>query len=399
VTGDGAERAEAAGVLSDDDLATRNARAGAEARQARAHGAGDEASSRLSLPITALDLGGDAVFVTDAKGTIVDVNAAFVRLTGYARHEAIGATPRLLSSGYQDEAFYERLWATITAGEVWEGELIDQRRDGELRTHYLTITPVRDGSGRISNYVAVERDVSGEITRTAGTGRSGLIHTDATGRCIYADYDAAAMFDADPTALLGGGLLGAMERDDAHELVEAVAMAVEHGRDLRLDLRANAGRWIQLAVAPLTLASGTVIGARCALEDITERMHAEHELARRSALVSSVLDALDEPVAVVGADGSVLTTNLAWRRAGEERNDLLAALRPGTAAGAAIASAAGRGDPHAAALHEDLGNVLSGRARGRRRAEGFTVHPLAWEEGGAILRHRPGPPAAEPPTA
>jgi PAS domain S-box-containing protein len=354
-----------------------------------ANGPGRAGAARLSLPITSLDLGGDAVFVTDGDGIIVDVNEAFVRVTGYAREEAIGQSPRLLSSGFQDDSFYEGLWDTITAGRVWEGELVDRRRDGQLRTHHVTITPVRDGTGRITNYVAVERDVSDELARAGGSTHSGLVHTDATGGCIYADLDAARMFDEDPTSLLGSGLRAALAPEDADALVETVGMAVESGRDFRLAVRTEAGRWIELVVAPLTLASGSVIGARCALEDVTERMSVEHELARRSALVTSVLDALDDPVAVVGTEGSVLVTNRAWRLAGEEEGGLLASLRVGADARAAVDEAAGGGDPPAVQLREDLRNVLSGRARGRRHATGFTVHPLAWEEGGAVLRYRP----------
>jgi PAS domain S-box-containing protein len=345
----------------------------------------------VSLPITALDLGGDAVFVTDRDGIIVDVNDAFVRMTGYARKEAIGESPRLLSSGLQDDAFYEQLWDTITDGEVWEGELVDRRRDGELRTHHVTITPVRDGTGRITNFVAVERDVSGDLARASGTGRAGLVHTDATGRCIYADVDAATMLGVDQASLLGDGLRTAMAEEDAEALIEAIGMAVERGRDFRLEVNTTTGRWIQFVIAPLTLASGTTIGARCAVEDITERMDVERELARRSAMVASVLDALDEPIAVIDVDGAVLTTNLAWRRAGEQHGGLFARIFEGADARAAIETAADDGDGDADPLREDLTNVLSGRVRERRRPAGYSVHPLAWEEGGAILRHRPTP--------
>jgi PAS domain S-box-containing protein len=347
---------------------------------------------RLSLPITELDLGGDAVFVTDRDGVIVDVNEAFVRVTGYDRHEAIGETPRLLSSGLQDDSYYEQMWDTISAGHVWAGELVDRRRDGELRTHHVTITPVRDGAGRITNFVAVERDVSGELARAAGTSRAGLLHTDATGRCIYADVDAARMFGAEPGGLLGHGLPAAMAEEDAEAFNEAVAMAVERGRDFRLEVRTTADRWIELLVAPLRLPSGAVIGARCALDDITDRVRVEQELVRRSALVTSVLDALDEPIAVIGSDGSLLTVNRAWRRTVEDDPGFLGELRQGADVRAAVAAAARAGDPAAAALGEDLHNVLTGRARGRRHTSGFTVHPLAWDEGGAILRHR-GPAA------
>jgi PAS domain S-box-containing protein len=348
---------------------------------------GQRTPARVSLPITALDLGGDAVFVTDRDGRIVDVNDAFVRVTGYSRDEAIGATPRLLSSGLQDDRFYEELWSTITSGQVWEGELVDRRRDGELRTHHVTITPVRDGHGRLTHFVAVERDVSGELARTGASGRAGLLHTDATGWCIYADADAAAMFGVSTSDLLGAGLRAAMADEDADALAEAVGMAVERGRDFRLELRTATGRWLRCEVAPLSVASGSVIGARCNLDDITPQVATERELARRNALVTSVLDALDEPVAVIDADGTVLTVNRAWRDAGGD-HELLTALRPGADARAEVARAADAGDDAAGALVEDLDGVLTGRARGRRRPHGWTVHPLAWEEGGAVVRWR-----------
>jgi PAS domain S-box-containing protein len=342
----------------------------------------------FSVPITVLDLGGDAVFVTDSDGIIVDVNDDFVRVTGYAREEAIGQTPRLLSSGYQDDAFYQQLWDTITSGEVWEGELIDRRRDGELRTHHVTITPVRDATGHITHYVAIERDLTGELARASSARSTGLVHTDADGRCIYVDREAARMFDLDQEGLLGEGLLLALADEDAEALAEAIEMAVERGRDYHVDVRTTGGRWLRFELAPLTLSMGSAIGARCAVDDITERLDVERELARRSALVTSVLDALEEPVAVVDRSGTLLTTNRAWQEASEGDTGLLGHLQAGVDVPATVAAATETGDEVAQALHEDLHNVLSGKARGRRRAVGFTVHPLAWDEGGAVVRHR-----------
>jgi PAS domain S-box-containing protein len=356
-----------------------------------AHTGGEGASAPFAVPITALDLGGDAVFVTDRDGIIVDVNDDFVRVTGYARQEAIGQTPRMLSSGYQDDRFYEDLWETINAGDVWEGELVDRRRDGELRTHHVTITPIRDGTGRITHFVAVERDLSGELARASGAKPSGLVHADGAGRCIYVDREAARMLERDPASLLGEGLLLALTGEDAEALVETVGMAVERGRDYRIDVRTVEGRWLRFEVAPLTLASGTAIGARCSLEDITERIDVEHELARRSALVTSVLDALEEPIAVVGSDGVILTVNRAWQEQSDQDQGLLGKLRSGADARGTVEAAAETGDELAVALREDLDNVLTGRARGRRRTKGFTVHPLAWDEGGAVVRRRTGP--------
>src|SRR5690606_33096951 len=71
--------------------------------------------------------------------------------------------PRILRSNQQEAAFYEQMWATITAGQVWHGRIVNKKKDGTLYTEEVTITPVRDESGGLINYVAVKRDVTREL--------------------------------------------------------------------------------------------------------------------------------------------------------------------------------------------------------------------------------------------
>lgn len=108
----------------------------------------------------AFDQASDAVCVTDANGLIVWVNGAFERITGYARPEAIGATPRILKSGTHEAGFYEDLWATIRAGRVYRGMMINRRKDGELYFLDQTITPIVNDAGRITHYVAAGRAIA-----------------------------------------------------------------------------------------------------------------------------------------------------------------------------------------------------------------------------------------------
>lgn len=112
--------------------------------------------------VTAVEQATDAIMVTDAAGVIKYVNPSFERITGFSRDEAVGATPALLSSGEHDEAFYRELWETITRGDVWKGRVTNRRKDGELYQEEMTITPVREASGSIVNFVAVKRDVTRE---------------------------------------------------------------------------------------------------------------------------------------------------------------------------------------------------------------------------------------------
>ena len=119
-----------------------------------------ETQQRLS---TAIEQIAEAVMITDTDGTILYVNPAFEQVSGYSHGEAIGRNPRILKSGKQDDAVYQQLWRTISAGNVWEGRLVNKRKDGTLYTGDIIITPVRDQQGEIVNYVATQHDVSREI--------------------------------------------------------------------------------------------------------------------------------------------------------------------------------------------------------------------------------------------
>ncbi|KAA9399433.1 PAS domain S-box protein [Haloarcula sp. CBA1130] len=107
----------------------------------------------------AVESAGHAVVFTDSDGVIEYVNPAFEELTGYAASEVIGHTPRVLKSGEHDEAFYEDLWDTIGAGDVWRGELVNERPDGEPYVIEQTIAPLpSDDEPR--GYVAINTDIT-----------------------------------------------------------------------------------------------------------------------------------------------------------------------------------------------------------------------------------------------
>jgi PAS domain S-box-containing protein len=115
---------------------------------------------QLRLQSAAMESAADAIIITDREGTIQWVNQAFTHLTGYSASEALGKTPRILKSGGMPSEFYAKLWETIVAGQVWHGQLINKRKDGQLYAEEMTIAPVRDGGGQIVNFVAVKNDIS-----------------------------------------------------------------------------------------------------------------------------------------------------------------------------------------------------------------------------------------------
>jgi PAS domain S-box-containing protein len=120
----------------------------------------DEAHRRLA---TVVEQAEEIIVVTDLNWTIEYVNPAFERITGYSRQESIGQNSRILNSGEQDAELYQQLWTTIKAGRVWHGHFVNRRKDGSLYEEDATISPVRDASGTIINFVAVKRDVTAEM--------------------------------------------------------------------------------------------------------------------------------------------------------------------------------------------------------------------------------------------
>jgi two-component system, cell cycle sensor histidine kinase and response regulator CckA len=117
----------------------------------------EEAQKRLT---TAVEQAAEAIVITDDNGIIQYVNPAFERIAGYSREEAIGQNPRLLKSGEHDTKFYEQMWNTIKGGRVWSGELVNRKKDGQIYHEQATISPVKDASGKIVNFVAVKRDIT-----------------------------------------------------------------------------------------------------------------------------------------------------------------------------------------------------------------------------------------------
>ncbi|CAM4277453.1 diguanylate cyclase [Vreelandella rituensis] len=101
-----------------------------------------------------------ATAITDAEGVIEFVNQRFSAITGYSREELVGKTPAVIQSGMTPDVIYQDMWKTLRAGDVWQGELLNRRKNGELYWESETITPVKNAQGEIVNFVAVKEDIT-----------------------------------------------------------------------------------------------------------------------------------------------------------------------------------------------------------------------------------------------
>jgi len=101
-----------------------------------------------------------SVVITDKGGRIEYVNPTFSQVTGYTMQEAIGQNPSVLKSGDLPQSFYKDLWDTILAGNVWKGDFLNRRKDGEEFWESASISPIKDDNGEITHFVAVKQDIT-----------------------------------------------------------------------------------------------------------------------------------------------------------------------------------------------------------------------------------------------
>lgn len=81
----------------------------------------------VHLLTVALESAANGIMITDRWGAIQWSNPAFTRMTGYGPEEVLGHDPRFLRSGAHTPEFYTRLWTTILAGEIWQGQMVNRR--------------------------------------------------------------------------------------------------------------------------------------------------------------------------------------------------------------------------------------------------------------------------------
>jgi diguanylate cyclase (GGDEF)-like protein/PAS domain S-box-containing protein len=121
-----------------------------------------QAEERHRLQAAALAAAANAIVITDHEGKIVWVNRAFTGMTGYSEEDVLGKNARVLKSGEQSDSYYANLWSTISSGTVWQGEIVNRRKDGSIYTEEMTITPVTGDADNLANryFIAMKQDIT-----------------------------------------------------------------------------------------------------------------------------------------------------------------------------------------------------------------------------------------------
>jgi PAS domain S-box-containing protein len=126
----------------------------------RSNRALDDATAQLARLSLAVEQNPIGVIMTDLAGTITYTNPAFIQMSGYGLGEILGQKASLQSSGLTPPETYASLWDALAQGKIWRGEFINQRKDGQLRTHFAHISPIRNAEEQIVSYLAIQEDIS-----------------------------------------------------------------------------------------------------------------------------------------------------------------------------------------------------------------------------------------------
>ncbi len=280
----------------------------------------------LRLQSAALEAAANAIVITNRQGRIGWVNPAFTRLTGYTLEEITGQTMRLLKSGRHEPSFYQELWATILAGQVWRGEITNKRKDGRLYIEEQTITPVYDEHGEIAHFIAIQQDITARkqmeetLYETNNTLRSliessplAVIALDTQGKVQLWNPAAERVFGWSAHEVIGQ-LLPIFAPDQQEEF-QAIFTQGLQGREfanLELRRRRKDGQMIDvsLSTAPLRGAQGNITGVMGILADITERKHMQarimhaDRLSALGQLAASIAHEINNPLqSVIGCLG------------------------------------------------------------------------------------------------
>jgi len=272
----------------------------------------EQSLARLSSYQTALDRHA-IVATTDRAGRITHANQAFCQLSQYSWEELIGKTHRIINSGRHSREFWQAMWRTIAAGEVWHGEVCNRAKDGSIYWVDTTVVPCRGENGEICEHIAIRTDITPlkqlqselEDARTQiqcvldsatdvsiiATDLDGVITLFSRGAERLLGYAAEEMVSRQTPEVIHAPEEIAMRADDLTRLLKRpvqgfdtlVAIARESGTERRewTYICKNGDRKsVELSVTVLRDSQGGIIGYLGTAVDITRRKFTEMELFR-----------------------------------------------------------------------------------------------------------------------
>jgi sigma-B regulation protein RsbU (phosphoserine phosphatase) len=265
-----------------------------------------QAEDRLLTLSAAVDQSPSAILIASIDGEIEYINQFFTRLTGYARDELVGETPRVLQSRHTAPKEYQCLWETLREGREWRGEIQNRKKSGELYWALETITPLRDAKGEVSRYLAIQQDVTEQkrakealaeseqrFRQVADMAGEWLWEQDPQGRYTYSSGAVEKILGFAPEDILGKTYLDLLTAEDQVRWTTAMPFASAGSQKpfhhLVNQYRHKDGHnvYTESTGAPIFDEHGTLLKWRGVDHDITARKAFEDALRVRNRAIEA----------------------------------------------------------------------------------------------------------------
>lgn len=292
------------------------------------------AEKQLKTLLRAVEQSPTTVLITDGDGAIQYANPRLTELTGYTLDEVRGKTPRVFKSGHTPLALYQELWTTIKGGQRWCGQLLNQKKNGDLFWESIGISPVFDEQGAITQFVAIKEDISARKEAELRLRESETSLNRSQELALVGDWtwytqtntvrwsdEMYRIFGVDKASFTGdlnAVISAAIHPDDRASVIAANQAVLDEKQPNPLEYRViwKDGSihyiWAQPGDRVLD-DQGNIIALSGIVQDITERKLADLRLRESERFARSTVDALSAELAILDELGNIITVNRAWR--------------------------------------------------------------------------------------
>lgn len=232
-----------------------------------------------------------SVIITDIHGNIEYVNSKLVEITGYLPEELIGKNPRIFQSGYTTKEEYDLLWRTISSGNEYRSEIQNQKRNGDLFWESVLISPIRDDSGKIVNYLAIKEDITDrkkadleiqKLSVAIEQNPASVIITDTEGKIEYVNKKFLTTSGYSRSELLGKivRILKAGHTPDEIyiEIWNNLFAGKQWSGEHQNRTKKREKYWESVLISPINNSEGKITNFIILSEDISERKRMEKDL-------------------------------------------------------------------------------------------------------------------------
>ncbi len=293
----------------------------------QAHIALEESLEKNRIFASVVEQSPSYVVVTDPHGIIQYVNSSFSRITGYGVQEAVGKNPNILNSGLMPQEVYTELWSTILAGNSWQGEFINRRKNGEIYYEKVLVAPIKNDNGEIIRFFSIKEDISDKKIVEAANERYGRILNalfnsfmtiffllDKQFNIIY--YNQAAV---DSVFLLfqkniqQGDSMRSYVKEQVWPIFEGNVREAFAGNrksfEKQFSTPGGETRWYLLNYKPVLDSKGDMFAVAFTARDISDRKSVEKELRDSKAFYAELFFQSTNPMIVTDLNGNLLFFN------------------------------------------------------------------------------------------